>query len=222
MEAYSGNGNISPHILDLSSRWRWVVSFVPRSLYLQVKSRWYSFDRRLGGPQNRSGNLGEEKIVPTGIRIPDHPTCSPALCHWAIQHPSRAMPTCTMHCMVPIHWTVELPEDISETCLIEISEVTLQWFFLVTVSLFLIKRHHTSTFGESLSCSVTSWGLKLPHTWQLCLVTVTRTLNVASSEENAVYPGKSHPLQCGKAFLKQTALLNHDLLHITLRTNWSL
>jgi hypothetical protein len=32
-----------------------VVSFTPRPLYSQGKSPWYPFDRRLDGPQSRSG-----------------------------------------------------------------------------------------------------------------------------------------------------------------------
>jgi len=31
-----------------------------------------------------------------------------------------------------------------------------------------IKAHHELTFGESCSCSVTSWQFSLSHTWQLC------------------------------------------------------
>jgi hypothetical protein len=38
-----------------------VVSFTPRLLYPQGKSLWYPLDRRLGGPQSRSGCGGEEK-----------------------------------------------------------------------------------------------------------------------------------------------------------------
>jgi hypothetical protein len=38
-----------------------VVSFTPRPFYFQGKSRWYQLDRRLGGPQSRSGCGGEEK-----------------------------------------------------------------------------------------------------------------------------------------------------------------
>jgi hypothetical protein len=38
-----------------------VVSFKPRSPYPQGKSLWYQLDRRLGGPQSRSGRGGEEK-----------------------------------------------------------------------------------------------------------------------------------------------------------------
>jgi hypothetical protein len=38
-----------------------VVSFTPRPLYSQGNSPWYPLDRRLGGPQSRSGRGGEEK-----------------------------------------------------------------------------------------------------------------------------------------------------------------
>jgi hypothetical protein len=43
-------------ILELSTTWRWVVSFKPRPLYPQ-----YALDRGLGEPQNRSGRCGVEK-----------------------------------------------------------------------------------------------------------------------------------------------------------------
>jgi len=42
-------------IFNLGSRWKWMVSFTPRPLYLHGKSPRYSLDRRLGGPQSRSG-----------------------------------------------------------------------------------------------------------------------------------------------------------------------
>jgi hypothetical protein len=61
MKVFRGSGGIAPLILDLGSRWRWRVSFTPRPLYPQGKSPWYPLDRRLGGPQNRSGSGGEEK-----------------------------------------------------------------------------------------------------------------------------------------------------------------
>jgi hypothetical protein len=35
--------------------------FTPRPLYPQGESPWYPLDRRLGGPQSRSGRGGEEK-----------------------------------------------------------------------------------------------------------------------------------------------------------------
>jgi hypothetical protein len=62
MKTYWRSGGIAPLILDLGIRWRCVVSFTPRSLYPQGKSPWYPLDRRLGGPQSRSGDCDEEKI----------------------------------------------------------------------------------------------------------------------------------------------------------------
>jgi hypothetical protein len=49
-EGVLGSGGIAPRILDLGTRWRWVVSFTPRPLYHQGKSRWYPLNKRLGGP----------------------------------------------------------------------------------------------------------------------------------------------------------------------------
>jgi hypothetical protein len=44
-----------------------VVNFTPRPHYPRGKSPRYPLDRRLGGPQSRSGRFGEEKILdPTG------------------------------------------------------------------------------------------------------------------------------------------------------------
>jgi hypothetical protein len=61
MKAYRESGGIAPRILDLGTRWRWVVSFTPQPLYPQGRSPWYPLDTRLGGPQSRSGRGGEEK-----------------------------------------------------------------------------------------------------------------------------------------------------------------
>jgi hypothetical protein len=61
MKAYWGSGDIASFILDLGTRWRWVVSFTPRPLCFHEKSPWYPLDRRLGGPQSRPGRGGEEK-----------------------------------------------------------------------------------------------------------------------------------------------------------------
>jgi hypothetical protein len=50
-------------ILDLCTRWRWVVSFTPRQIYYQGNSPRNPLYRWLGWPQNRSGRCGEEKIL---------------------------------------------------------------------------------------------------------------------------------------------------------------
>jgi hypothetical protein len=61
MNACWESAGIAPRILDFDTRWKWVVSFMPRPLYPQEKSPWYPLDRRLGGPQSRSEHGGEEK-----------------------------------------------------------------------------------------------------------------------------------------------------------------
>jgi hypothetical protein len=60
-KAWWGNVSIAPHIFDLCTRCRWVVSFTPRPLYPQGKSPCYPLDRRLSGSQSRSGCGGEKK-----------------------------------------------------------------------------------------------------------------------------------------------------------------
>jgi len=47
------------HILNLGTRWRWVVSFMLWPLYLQGRSLQYSLERSLGGPHSWSRHGGE-------------------------------------------------------------------------------------------------------------------------------------------------------------------
>jgi hypothetical protein len=64
MKTYWENGCTAPRILDLGTRWMWVVSFTPRPLCPQGKSPRYQLDRRLGGPQSRSGGGDEKNFQP--------------------------------------------------------------------------------------------------------------------------------------------------------------
>jgi hypothetical protein len=59
-KAYWGSGGIIPRILDLGTRWRWVVSITTRPLYPQGKSPSYPLCRRLRGPQSWPGRGGKE------------------------------------------------------------------------------------------------------------------------------------------------------------------
>jgi hypothetical protein len=59
MKAYARSGCIDTHFLDLSTSWKWVVSFTPQPLNPWGKRPWYPLDRRLGGPQSWSGWHGE-------------------------------------------------------------------------------------------------------------------------------------------------------------------
>jgi hypothetical protein len=56
MKGCSGSGCIAPRILDLGTSWMWVVSF--------MADPWNPLDRRLGGPQSRSGQGGEKISSP--------------------------------------------------------------------------------------------------------------------------------------------------------------
>jgi hypothetical protein len=83
MKAY-GSGCTDPRFLDLGTSWRWVVNFTPRPLYPRGKRPGYPLDRRLGGPQSRSGRFGEEKNSwPCRDSNPDpsvvHPVASPII-----------------------------------------------------------------------------------------------------------------------------------------------
>jgi hypothetical protein len=87
MKTYWGSGGTAPHILWPRHQMG-VVSFTARLLYPQGKSPWYPLDRRLGGPQSRSGRAGGEKNSPhpppppqIEPENPDRPARSPAL-YW--------------------------------------------------------------------------------------------------------------------------------------------
>jgi hypothetical protein len=56
-----GEWTYSAIILDLGIRWRWVVSFTHRLLYLRGNSSRYPLDRRLGGAQSRSRHCEVKK-----------------------------------------------------------------------------------------------------------------------------------------------------------------
>jgi hypothetical protein len=68
---HMGGWRYSFTILDLGTRWRLVVSVKPLPLYPR-----YPLDRRLGGPQNRSGRCGEEQnlALPGVKRWPSNPS----------------------------------------------------------------------------------------------------------------------------------------------------
>jgi hypothetical protein len=90
MKAYWGSGGISPRILDLGSRWTPVVSFTPRPLYPQGKTAPYPLDRRLGGPQSRSGH-GEEEKIPSSCRYSNPRSSSSLPDAMIVSYPGSSM-----------------------------------------------------------------------------------------------------------------------------------
>jgi hypothetical protein len=75
-----GSGGIAPLILNLGTRWRWVISFTSRLLYLHTKSPRYPLLKRLRGPHSWSVSGSEEKKKSFYFRcrelIPGRPTRS--------------------------------------------------------------------------------------------------------------------------------------------------
>jgi hypothetical protein len=59
-----GTGGVTLHTVNLNTRWRWVISFIPQPLYPWGKSPWYALDSRLGGSQSQSGHGEEKKSLP--------------------------------------------------------------------------------------------------------------------------------------------------------------
>jgi hypothetical protein len=57
MKTYWRSGGIALHVLDLGTRWRWVVSFAPRPLYPQEKSPYWIG----GGYEGKSKSNGTFK-----------------------------------------------------------------------------------------------------------------------------------------------------------------
>jgi hypothetical protein len=90
-EGMGESGCIDPHFLDLSTSWRWVVTFTFRPLYPWGKSPRYLSDRRLGGPQSWSGDMEKKKfltLLELELWLLSHPACSQSL-YWLHYSGSR-------------------------------------------------------------------------------------------------------------------------------------
>jgi hypothetical protein len=59
-----GEWKYSSTILDLGTRCKWVVSFTLLPLYSRGNRPRHPLDRKLGGPQSRSGRCEEDKNLP--------------------------------------------------------------------------------------------------------------------------------------------------------------
>jgi hypothetical protein len=82
-KVYWENGSTTPCILDLDTKWRWVLSFTPRPLYPQGKNALYSFNKESGWAPEPSGGSGEEK----------NSQPLPGLEHSIIQHVAQSYTT---------------------------------------------------------------------------------------------------------------------------------
>jgi hypothetical protein len=85
---HMGEWKCSSYILDLGTRWRWVVSFKPRSPYPLGRRPRNPMYKWLGRPQSPSGRCGEQKnLAPVGNRIPAFLFLARRCTDWAIPTP---------------------------------------------------------------------------------------------------------------------------------------
>jgi hypothetical protein len=98
---HMGKWRCSSTILDLGTRWRWVVSFTLRPPYLWGKGPQYPLDRSLGGPQRRSGRNGEEKMLTCRESNPSR--AAHRYTHWAMWLNFLFL-SIRVHC-VPLSWS---------------------------------------------------------------------------------------------------------------------
>jgi len=68
MQAYRWRKGIAPVILNIRTKWRWVVNFMP-CCFTSRKTPIYPLNRRLGGPQSWSGCFWEEKFLLPWLRL---------------------------------------------------------------------------------------------------------------------------------------------------------
>jgi hypothetical protein len=123
MKTYLGVEVLLHSFFDLGTRWRSVVSFTPRPLYLQGKSPQYPLDRKLGGPQSRSWHGVEEKNSQpsSGIepRLSDHPARSQSQC--------RLTDKLTVSYFVYLHVVDRRREDVRFWTVAGIPEIPRDW-----------------------------------------------------------------------------------------------
>lgn len=78
MKAYMGNRGLIPLIFNPSAKWPWLVNSTSYR-FIPMKGRRHPLNRRLGGPQAKSGRFRKEKnlLLLPGLK-PLHPSTRPA------------------------------------------------------------------------------------------------------------------------------------------------
>jgi hypothetical protein len=75
-EGILGDGGIALCIIDLGTRWRWVVSFMPWLLYPQWQGPWYLWIGGCMGPRASLNVVVKRKILSLcWDRTPNRPVC---------------------------------------------------------------------------------------------------------------------------------------------------
>jgi hypothetical protein len=74
-----GERRFSSTLLDLGTRWRWVVRITPCRFIHGERAPRHPLDGRLSGPQSQSGRYGEQKSCSCGESNPGLPAHRPSL-----------------------------------------------------------------------------------------------------------------------------------------------
>jgi hypothetical protein len=67
MNTFGESRGVAPLILNLGTRWRWMVSFTPQPLYHQRKRTQYPMARRLDEPHGPARGGEGRKYQPSGL-----------------------------------------------------------------------------------------------------------------------------------------------------------
>jgi len=67
-----GSGGKIPLILNLGTRWKWMVYFVPQPLYSCKEVPCHPLNRQLGGPQSQSRLFGKETDLLSLLKTEPH------------------------------------------------------------------------------------------------------------------------------------------------------
>jgi hypothetical protein len=106
MKAYRGSRGTAPLILNLGTRWRWVVNFTPRPLYPR-KEHWYPLHKRLSRPQSRSEHSDEEKNF-----NPLHVAHRRKFCRKPVFQPEKKKVYFSRNCILIIMYSLVLTERV--------------------------------------------------------------------------------------------------------------
>jgi hypothetical protein len=141
-----GEWRYSSIILNLGTKWRWMVSFTHLSLYLRGNSRWYTMHRRLGWATEPIWTLWRmgKYLVRTWESIPD--------------------PTVVQRTWYT-DWTIRAPTLLSQGNRIRRCEITMLCA-RIFVSLFKLLNQVTDFHGTSSSSvpleATVAWYLRIP------------------------------------------------------------
>jgi hypothetical protein len=103
-----GGGGITPHVLNLSTKWEWLAPYP-----------WYPLGRRLGGPQSQSGRGYDERKSFTGNWTSSH--CTDGDSHsLSLPYKNMAFIWLSLVCAVDGHCLASNTGCLTQFCLVDV------------------------------------------------------------------------------------------------------